>query len=105
MGDVAEANPRGLASDAVGAFNVGTGVETNINRIFALLKQLTGSSQAEQHGPPLAGEQRRSVIDASKIAKVMGWRPRTSLEEGLRETVQYFREAPAAQPAVPVPPG
>jgi UDP-glucose 4-epimerase len=105
VGDVAEANARALASDAVGAFNVGTGVETDINRIFTLLKQLTDNSQPEQHGAPLAGEQRRSVIDASKIARVMGWRPRTSLEAGLRETVRYFREAPAAQPAVPVPPG
>jgi UDP-glucose 4-epimerase len=104
VGDVAEANALALASDSVGAFNVGTGVETDINRIFSLLVQYTRSNQAEQHGPALAGEQRRSVIDASKIAKVMGWRPRTSLEDGLRETVQYFREARADQPAVPAPP-
>jgi UDP-glucose 4-epimerase len=104
VGDVAEANLLALESDAVGSFNVGTGVETDINRVFALLKDYAGSSQAEQHGPPLAGEQRRSVVDASKIAKVMGWRPKTSLEEGLRETVRYFREAPAAQAAAPAPP-
>ena len=104
VGDVAEANLLALESDAVGSFNVGTGVETDINRVFALLKDYAGSSQAEQHGPPLAGEQRRSVVDASKIAKVMGWRPKTSLQEGLRETVRYFREAPAAQPAAPAPP-
>jgi UDP-glucose 4-epimerase len=104
VGDVADANARALASDAVGSFNVGTGVETDINTTFRLLKRLTGSDQPEAHGPPLSGEQRRSVVDARKIEKVMGWRPRTSLEAGLSATVQYFREARSASAAVPVRP-
>jgi len=104
VGDVADANARALASDAVGAFNVGTGTETDINQIFALLRRLTGSSQPEAHGPPLPGEQRRSVIDPRKIEKVMGWHPQTSLEAGLSATVQYFRAAPAARAAVPARP-
>jgi UDP-glucose 4-epimerase len=104
VGDVAEANARALMSDAVGSFNVGTGVETDVNRIFAVLKQLTGSNQPEVHGPPLAGEQRRSVVDPRKIERVMGWRAQTSLEAGLNATVLYFREAPAARAAVPAQP-
>jgi UDP-glucose 4-epimerase len=99
VGDIAEANARALASNAVGSFNVGTGVETDINRIFQLVKRFTSSQQPEQHGPPMAGEQRRSVVDASKIQKMMGWRPVTPLEAGLEATVRYFREtqpAPAA---------
>ena len=104
VGDVAEANARALTSDAVGSFNVGTGVETDINTIFQLLKRATGNNQPEAHGPAMAGEQRRSVVDARKIDKVMGWRPRTSLEAGLDATVRYFRQAspaPAAAPARP----
>jgi UDP-glucose 4-epimerase len=42
VGDIAEANARALTSDAVGSFNVGTGVETDINTIFQLLKRLSG---------------------------------------------------------------
>jgi UDP-glucose 4-epimerase len=103
-GDVAEANVRALTSDAVGSFNVGTGVETDINTIFQLLKRLSSNNQAEVHGPPMPGEQRRSVIDARKIEKVMGWRPRTSLEAGLDATVRYFREASRAPAAAPAPP-
>src|SRR5437764_5063697 len=94
VGDVADANARALTSDAVGSFNVGTGIETDINAIFQTLKRLTGSSQAEVHGPALAGEQQRSVVDARKIEKVMGWRPTTNLEAGLTATARYFREAP-----------
>ena len=105
VGDVAAANLLALTSDAVGSFNVGTGVETDINRIFTIIKRLSASQQPEEHAPPKAGEQRRSVVDASKIARVMGWQPRTGLEEGLRQTVQYFRESRAGRPAVPAPPG
>lgn len=103
VGDLAEANARALASDAVGSFNVGTGVETDVNQVFTLLRKLTGSTQAEEHGPPMPGEQRRSVVDARKIERVMGWRPSTSLEAGLTKTVRYFREAqaPAAASAQP----
>jgi len=104
VGDVAEANARALTSDAVGAFNVGTGVETDIITIFQLLKRLTGNSQQDVHGPTLPGEQRRSVVDARKIQKVMGWRPQTSLEAGLDATVRYFRQASTAPAAAPAPP-
>jgi UDP-glucose 4-epimerase len=104
VGDIAEANARALTSDAVGSFNVGTGVETDINTIFQLLKRLSGNNQAEMHGPPMPGEQRRSVVDARKIEKVLGWRPRTSLEAGLDATVRYFRQESKAPAATPAPP-
>jgi UDP-glucose 4-epimerase len=104
VGDVAEANSRALVSDAVGSFNVGTGIETDISTIFQLLKRLTGSNQPEEHGPPMPGEQRRSVVDARKIEKALGWKPTTSLPAGLDATVQYFRAAhPAATAARPRP--
>jgi UDP-glucose 4-epimerase len=104
VADVAEANARALGSDAIGSFNVGTGVETDINQIFQLVAQLAGNDHQGVHGPPLPGEQRRSVVDPAKIGAVMGWRPRTSLKEGLSETVRFFREATATTPAVPAPP-
>jgi UDP-glucose 4-epimerase len=104
VGDVAEANARALVSDAVGSFNVGTGVETDISTIFQMLKRLTNSNQPEEHGPPLPGEQRRSVVDARKIEKALGWKPKTSLQAGLDATVQYFRAARPAPAAVPARP-
>ena len=102
VGDVADANARVLASEAVGSFNVGTGIETDITTIFQVLRRLTGSNQPEEHGPPLAGEQRRSVVDARKIEKLLGWKPKTALDAGLDATVRYFREArPASATARP----
>jgi len=104
VGDVAEANARVLASDAVGSFNVGTGIETDITTIFQVLKRLTGSNQPEEHGPPLPGEQRRSVVDARKIEKLLGWKPKTALDAGLDATVRYFREARPAAATAPARP-
>ncbi|HXM52494.1 MAG TPA: NAD-dependent epimerase/dehydratase family protein [Candidatus Binatus sp.] len=104
VGDVAEANARVLASNAVGSFNVGTGIETDITTIFQVLQRLTGSNQPEEHGPPLPGEQRRSVVDARKIEKLLGWKPKTALDAGLDATVRYFREARPASATAPARP-
>ena len=102
VGDVAKANAIALESSEVGSFNVGTGKETDINTIFSILKRLAGSDQAEQHGPGLAGEQKRSVVDARRLKEKMGWAPATDLETGLAATVNYFRtQVEARQAAVP----
>ena len=104
VGDVAEANARALESEEVGSFNVGTGRETDINTVFDILKRLTGSNQAQQHGPALPGEQKRSVVDAGKLREKLGWSPGTDLEPGLEATVDYFRAHSKAQSAA-APPG
>ncbi|MEO6795642.1 MAG: NAD-dependent epimerase/dehydratase family protein [Candidatus Dormibacter sp.] len=103
--DVSEANARALVSPAIGSFNVGTGTETDINTIFSILKRLTGSDVPAQHGPGLAGEQQRSVVDPRAIAATMGWKPTTDLETGLEATVSSFWAQPAPRPPVPAPPG
>lgn len=75
-----------------GIFNVGTGVETDVNDLFNQLKQLTNSSCSEIHGPAKKGEQRRSALDASKLTDETGWTPKVSLAEGLAETVKFFQQ-------------
>jgi UDP-glucose 4-epimerase len=91
VGDVARANVMALGTDYSGPLNIGTGLETDVNTLFAHLKGLTGSSAPEEHGPSKPGEQRRSVLDCRRAAAVLGWRPQTALEEGLRRTVESFR--------------
>ena len=50
-----------------------------------------GAPFAVEHGPGLAGEQQRSVIDSSKIAQALGWRAEMALDAGLERTVESFR--------------
>ena len=74
------------------AFNVGTGIETDVVTLFRHLNALTGGRAEESHGPAKPGEQRRSVLDVSHSRAVLGWAPTVALEDGLAETVAFFRE-------------
>jgi len=92
VGDVVRANLSAIESDFCGALNIGTGIETDVNTLFRILCELTGSDAPEQHGPPKEGEQRRSVLDAGRAGEVLGWSPRVGLKDGLSAAVEFFRE-------------
>jgi UDP-glucose 4-epimerase len=89
--DVARANLLAAERGFSGALNIGTGVETDVNRLFALTASAAGVTAAPRHAPARAGEQRRSCIDPAAAAAALGWRPQVSLPEGLRRTVDFFR--------------
>jgi UDP-glucose 4-epimerase len=91
VGDVARANLLALERDVRGPFNIGTGVETDVNRLAEILLAASGSRSKVTHGPPKAGEQRRSVVDHRRATAELGWRPEVSLEDGLKQTVEWFR--------------
>ncbi len=88
--DVVDANLGVMGQEVQGTYNVGTGLETTVNDLFAILKELTNSSCQELHGPALKGEQQRSVVDATALRKELSWETRVSLREGLRQTVEFF---------------
>jgi UDP-glucose 4-epimerase len=90
--DVAEAVLRGLERpEATGVVNIGTGVETTVNTIYARLARAAGVTRAATHGPAKPGEQRRSALAAARAARVLGWTPTTSLDEGLARTLEHFK--------------
>jgi UDP-glucose 4-epimerase len=91
VGDVVRANLLALEYEGSDIFNIGTGKETDVNHLFFKLKELTNSQCEERHGDAKAGEQMRSVIDYSKAERMLRWKPAVSLEEGLRITVEYFK--------------
>jgi len=91
VGDVAAANRRALETRAAGAYNVGTGIETTVNELYAALTEAVGVSRPAEYAAPRPGEQRRSALDARRAAETLDWRPRVSLPEGVRRTVDHFR--------------
>lgn len=93
VGDVVRANVAALDSGHVGGVNIGTGHETDVVTIFDLLRRAIGSDIQAVHGPAKVGEQRRSCLDASLASQVLGWKPRVPLEEGLKHTISYHRNA------------
>jgi UDP-glucose 4-epimerase len=90
--DVVEANLAAMGQDIQGTYNVGTGEETSVNDLLGILVRLTNSTCKEVHGPAKGGEQARSVIDSGKLRHELSWESRTELSEGLKHTVDYFRE-------------
>ena len=90
--DVVEANLAVMGHETQGTYNVGTGEETSINDLLRILITHTKATCKEVHGPAKNGEQVRSVIDSSKLRQELSWEPRTELSEGLKRTVDYFRE-------------
>jgi UDP-glucose 4-epimerase len=74
--------------DAV-AFNVGTGVETSVNRLADVLEGVADQQPGRDYRSARPGELRRSCLDAGKI-RSRGWSPQWTLEEGLRETYEYI---------------
>jgi UDP-glucose 4-epimerase len=92
VADVAEAAVRALDQpEARGVANVGTGIETSVNELYARLARVAGESHPPAHGPAKPGEQRRSVLNPSRAKMLLGWTPATSLEQGLARTVRAFR--------------
>jgi UDP-glucose 4-epimerase len=71
--------------------NVGTGVETSVNSLFESMAQAAQFKGRPRYGPERPGDLRRSALDPSAAEKELGWRPWTSLEEGLKATVEAFR--------------
>jgi UDP-glucose 4-epimerase len=94
VGDVVRANLAALTADFCGGVNIGTGTETNVNDLFAILKRHAGGPGKAVHAAARDGELRRSVLSIALAGKVLGWKPRTSLSDGLAETVDFFRSRP-----------
>jgi len=91
VGDAAQANILALDGGEGGIYNIGTGVGTSINEVFDQLKAATDYQRSAVHGPAKAGEVFKVYLNADKAASELGWKPSTSLEEGLSLTVDYFR--------------
>lgn len=101
IGDVVEANRLALTmqKDSLSpcgrggrVYNIGTGVETDVNSIFRAIREFAGSTCRQTHGPAKSGEQMRSVISSAKIKRELGWQPGVTFAEGMRMTTQWFKD-------------
>jgi UDP-glucose 4-epimerase len=76
-----------------GVYNIGTGVETDVNAIYRMLAAACGITGEAEHGPAKPGEQRRSALDTTFTREHLGWESSISFDDGIRSTVEYFRDA------------
>lgn len=90
--DCARANYLAVTNDhQSGIYNIGWGRPTSINEIYSTLAQVINYSRSVTYGPAKVGETRHIYLDASKANRDLKWSPTITLEDGLKETVEYFR--------------
>jgi UDP-glucose 4-epimerase len=88
VGDVVAAALAAAASKSSGPVNVGTGRETDVLELVEVLRRFGGAESFEpEFAPPRPGEVQRISLDASRAERELGWRPGTTLEDGLRLTL------------------
>jgi UDP-glucose 4-epimerase len=91
ISDVIAANVAALERGTNEIFNIGTGVETKDLEVFQTVRNLLGKEIEPKYAPRRPGEIDRICLDISKAARLLGWVPQVSLQEGARATVAYFQ--------------
>jgi UDP-glucose 4-epimerase len=91
--DVVEANILAIKRGDGLAMNIGTGQKTSINRVFDLLKGIIGYRWEPLHGPARLGDVYQISLHSGTAERELGWKAQVDLEDGLRRTVEYFRQA------------
>ncbi len=89
--DVVDANILATEKGDDEAFNIGTGIETDVNKIFSVIKKATGYSGNPSYLPARPGELTKSCLNISKAKKILGWQPKYTIEQGLRETIDWVK--------------
>ena len=86
---------RAVETPGVGGevFNVATNNRTSLNQLLATLKKIFGSNVEPIYREPRAGDVRDSQADISKAQQMLGYQPTVGLEEGLRKTVDWFKNS------------
>jgi UDP-glucose 4-epimerase len=91
VADVMDANVAALEMGDGEAVNIGSGYGTSVNEIFRLLADATGYTRDPEYAPPKPGETFKIYLDVSRAERVLNWRPRTSLTDGLAQTVASLK--------------
>ena len=90
--DVARANLIALDHGDNDIFCIGTGKGTSVNEIYRTLEEIVGFSPEIVKAPKRPGDVHLAYFNCSKAARILGWEPKVSLQEGIKATVDFFRQ-------------
>lgn len=94
--DVAAANVAALDKGSETAFVIGTGKKTSVNQLYDALVKATGFKAPIEHAPKRAGDVRSVVFNPARAKSELGWAANYELTDGIRKTVEYFKEKAVA---------
>jgi dTDP-glucose 4,6-dehydratase len=90
--DLVEGILRVLASDVVEPVNLGTEEEVTMVELAERIRAISGTTAEIVFRPLPQDDPRQRRPDLARARKVIGWNPTTTLDAGLRKTIEYFRE-------------
>ena len=93
VGDVCTAIERAIAAPRGGTYHLGTGAETSVNALAAKVAAAAGAKPKISRRPGRPADALRSFVDLSSARRGLKWAPAVDLDQGLRETVAWMREA------------
>ncbi|KHO61989.1 hypothetical protein THYS13_00160 [Thermoanaerobacter sp. YS13] len=91
MEDVAKTNLLALEKGDNEAVNISTNKPTSINELVEIMNKIINTSLKPIYTEPRKGDIVHSYLDNKKALDVLGWRLEYNLEDGLRETIEYYR--------------
>jgi dTDP-glucose 4,6-dehydratase len=75
------------------SYNIGSGVELSVDQVADLVLDALGlEASRKQYVPDRPGHDRRYLLDSAKIRAELGWEPKIPIEQGIRETVAWYRD-------------
>lgn len=89
--DVVAAFLKAMTHHVTGVVNIGSGYEISLNDLYVRVAQASGSTLEPVYAPPKIGEEHRSAVDIHLARATLDWKPRMSLDEGIRKTVAWFK--------------
>ncbi len=91
VGDVVEATILALGCERAAGkiLNIGTGRATSVNQLFNIFTKLMHYRSKPKFAAPRAGEIKHSQADITKAKKILGYRPKVSLEQGLKKFAEW----------------
>jgi len=98
--DIAQANLLAIKNGSGEIINIGCNVQTSVNELVEMMKEVTGSSLEAKYQAARAGDIKYSYLDNTKAKDILGWEPNYNLKRGLEETFQYYKEVYLAQEEV-----
>ncbi|EKD47085.1 MAG: nucleoside-diphosphate-sugar epimerase [uncultured bacterium] len=91
VSDVVDALLKAAESDFVGILNLGTGIQTTTADIFEKVKTAVGGGAMPDRNENQPDATKYMALDASKSQKTLDWKPKVDLEQGIKQTVAWYR--------------
>ncbi len=92
VSDVVDANVLALETGDRRIYNIGTGVQIDVNEVYTKLEASLQSGIKPEFGDEIPGEVRHIALDYGRMNRETGWSPKYDFDSGVKATIEYYRE-------------